>query len=194
MNPYGLLERLGCYAWWICTRQLSPRPPPAVNGIELRTLEREELIAHCANAALDVDAQKVQASLGRGELCVGALDASTLVGYAWFACQPAPHTAALWMEFDRRLVYVYRAFVAPGYRGRGIASALYRQVDPLFLARGRTAALLCIAFGNHASLAAAQRSGARVAGYCAYVQAGRLFLHARTRGAIRLGYRFYRPG
>lgn len=191
----GRLAHRSFFAWRICERPFAAcEAPPAPHGMTVHRLQEDEVLAHFGTGALPLDAAKVRASLARGELCVGALDGRSLVGYAWFAFQAAPHVGGLWMDFNRRYVYVYRAFVHPAYRGRGIAPALYSHADPAFGEQGRDGALLCIAMGNHASLAAARRSGARVAGYCAYLQAGPVFLHARTSGAKRLGYRFYRPG
>ena len=97
------------------------------------------------------------------------------------------------MAFDRGAIYIYRALVRPEYRGRGIAPALYRAADRLFLENGRRSALICIETANLSSLRAAERSGSRIAGFAAYFAAGPAFIAFSTAGARAMGFRFYRP-
>jgi GNAT superfamily N-acetyltransferase len=182
----------GIHAWRIFSRVLSARPAAAApRGIALRFLPQPELEARCPDRRLDLNVHKARAAFARGEVCVGAFDRATLVGYAWFAYQPSPHVDGIWMEFDRRAVYTYRSLVRADYRGRGIAPALYRFADSFFLEHGRTFTVLCVEAHNKLSIAAAERSGARLAGYTAYVSAPGIFFSVRTPGAKRLGYRFY---
>lgn len=178
------------FAWRVCSRPLVAEPPPLPGEIALRRLRPEGDLHHFAQPHIRLGEAKARTGFERGEICIGGFDRSSLVGYAWFTCDPAPHRDDLWMVYDPRAVYIYRAFVHPAYRGRGIAPALYRYADPLFLAEGRRSALLCIGIRRRASLAAARRSGARVAGYGAYLRAGPLFVQWRTPGARRLGFRF----
>ncbi len=187
-------RRLGVHAYRVLCRPLSrvQIAPPA--GIVLRPLEEREMLERCANPQqLELSPQKSAAAFSRGEVCIGAMDGGRLVGYAWFAFRPAPHVNRIWMDFDPRVIYTYRAFVHPGYRGRRIAPALYCFADGLFLDRGRTFAALCIELDNAPSLIAARRSGARTVGFVAYLHAGGRFLSLRTRGARKIGYRFYVP-
>lgn len=196
-GPLAALSRLarpcGVYTYCVMTRPLVGEPLAAPPGIDLRILDEGALLPHCGNPGLELSQDKAKAAFSRGETCIGALCGRTLVGYAWFAYEPAPHVSGIWMDFDRTCIYTYRAFVRPGYRGRGIAPALYRFGDALFLDRGRTQAIVCIEAHNRRSLAAAERSGARPVGYAAYLQAGNVFLSMRTPGVRRAGYRFYRP-
>lgn len=188
-----LARAAGVRAYRVMSRPLAALAvaPPA--GIAIRPIGEAELIAHCADSELGLSAAKSRASFSRGEVCIGAFDGAKLAGYAWFAFQPAPHTDGLWMDFDRRAVYTYRAFVRPGHRGRGIAPALYRCADAVFLERGRSLAILCIELGNRASLVAAERSGARFAGFTFYVRTAGRLVGLRSEGVRKLGYRFYLP-
>lgn len=181
------------FAWRVCARELATAAAPAPDGIELRPLDPEEDLRHFA-PPLQLSAAKARDGFARGEVCIGAFHGTSLVGYTWFAYERAPHVDGLWMAFDGRAVYVYRAFVLPRYRGRGIAPALYGFGDPLFRSQGRDCALLCIGLGRAASFAAARRSGARTIGYGAYFHAGRVLFQLRTPGTVRSGYRFYLPG
>ena len=188
-----LARRVGVQAYRVLCRPLSrvPAEPPA--GIVLRPLDEQVMLEHCADPELQLSAQKSKAAFSRGETCIGALDGGRLAGYAWFAFRAAPHVNGIWMDFDPRVIYTYRAFVRPGYRGRRIAPALYRFADLHFLERGRTFAALCIELDNQPSLIAAQRSGARTIGFVAYLHAGGRLLSLRTSGAKGIGYRFYVP-
>lgn len=188
-----LARRLGVHAYGVFGRALRDIPPPAPAGMTLRVVPEDLMLRHCADPRFELTGDKAKAAYSRGELCIGAFDGPALAGYAWWASAPAPHTQGLWMQFDARSVYIYRAFVRPEYRGLGLAPALYRFADRMFRERGRSQALMCIALDNAASLRAAERSGARLAGYCAYLRAGSLFLQMRGRGAKRAGYRFYLP-
>ena len=188
-----LARRLGVRVYCLLSRPLHDAPSAPPPGVALRLVPEEEMLARCADPDFGFPRQKAAAAYSRGELCVAAFAGNALAGHVWFASAPAPHTDGLWMAFDGRAVYTYRAFVGPRYRGLGIAPALYRFADRIFLERGRSAVLLCVERDNVASLRAAQRSGARPVGYCAYLRAGPLFLHWRTPGARRVDFRFVLP-
>lgn len=187
------LASIGLHVWRVFARRLGAAQLRTPAGIELRCVGADELRSQWCHAELEFTEAKAQEAFARGEVCVGAFDGARLVGYAWYALAPAPHSNGLWMDFDRRAVYIYRAFVAPRYRGRGIAPALYRFTDRLFLERGREVAVLCIAANSKAPLAAARRSGAHAIGYCAYWHGGGRFVSVRTPGVRHVGFRFYLP-
>ena len=159
---------------------------------DCRFLAEHEVFRLCADASLDLVPGKVRAAFDRGDLCAGIFEGGELAGYCWFALSPAPHMDGAWLEFREDVVYTYKSYVRPAFRGRGIAAALYRFADAHFLQRGRTHAVLCVESHNLPSSAAALRSGFSGAGYAAY--AG----HARwrawcSRAAAAFGLRFYVP-
>ena len=188
-----VLSSAGIHAWQVFARRLAAVQLQAPPGAELRCAAADELRPQWSDPELEFSEAKAREAFARGEVCVAAFDGPRLVAYAWYAVEPAPHSNGLWMEFDRRAVYTYRAFVAPRYRGRGIAPALYRFADHLFLERGREIAVLCIEANNTPSLAAARRSGAHGIGYCAYWHVGGRFFSLRTPGVRHVGFRFYLP-
>jgi len=193
LGVHSLLRPFGLFSFRVQVRPLDPAPPRLPQGVEVRILAESE--AHrFADAELEVDESKALAAFGRGEVCVGALQEDRLVGYAWFALAAAPHIAGIWMDFDRSAVYTYRAFVKAAFRGRGIASALYRFADARFMSAGRRFAILCIDSANQSSLAAARRSGAHAIGRAGYWQALGRFIGFQSRGAARAGFRFFVPG
>lgn len=185
-----LFQLAGLHAYQVFVRPLSPSPPPLPAGITLRIIDDRQL-GRFGDAALELDEVKASAAFARGEVCVAALLEDSLVGYAWFAQKAAPHVGGIWMDCDRQAVYVYRAFVKPEARGRGIAPALYRFADRQFMNAGRRYAVLCIEFGNRASLSAAVRSGAGRVGRAGYWQGFGGFVPYRSRGAAAVGFRFF---
>jgi GNAT superfamily N-acetyltransferase len=188
-----IARRLGIFVYAVMTRPLpagsaTPRP-----DIEVRVLSPVETLAACTDPALELAEATVRASIARGESCVGAFDAGKLIGYAWFACEATAHVDGIWMDFDRRAIYIYRALVRPEYRGRGIAPVLYRAADRFFLEKGRDSTIICIDTVNRASVRAAERSGARAVGVAGYIKFRGAFIAFRTPGARRTGFRFYLP-
>ena len=78
-------KRLGIHVYAILIRPLEAAKPPPPQCIGFRVLSAEELLAACADPALDLAEGSVRAAIARGEVCVGAFDRGTLAGYAWFA-------------------------------------------------------------------------------------------------------------
>ena len=186
-----LARRAGLRVFRIFARTLEHEPLER-EDVECRVLDRGEVLALCADASLGLDPGKVIAAYARGDSCAGAFDRGRLAGYCWFALAPAPHLERAWIEFARDVVYIYKSYVRPEFRGRGIAAALYCFADERFLARGRRRALLCVETHNRASIAAAARCGFDPAGYAAYIGGRRLFSwSSRATAAYRL--RFYVP-
>jgi GNAT superfamily N-acetyltransferase len=190
---FRLLRRFGLFSFRVQVRRLDARPLPLPEGVAIGIIPAHEA-SRFSSPGLEVDEHKAAAAFARGEVCVGALHEDRLVGYAWFALAAAPHVDGVWMDFNRSAVYTYRAFVKVEFRGRGIASALYRFADARFIAAGRRFAILCIDSANRSSLAAARKSGARSAGRAGYWQAFGRFIGFRSTGAAGAGFRFFLPG
>ncbi len=191
------MGRLGRHArlrvFRVFARRLHERPTFVPRGrIDHRLLSEPEALAACGDASLDLAAEKVQAAYSRGDLCVGAFAGDTLAGYCWFAFSAAPHLDGVWLDFPADLIYTYKSFVRPAFRGRGMAAALYRFADAAALARGRNAAIICVESHNWPSIAAALRGGFSRAGYAAYRSGGRLRAWCST-AASEQGLRFFVP-
>ncbi|MFL6567363.1 MAG: GNAT family N-acetyltransferase [Burkholderiales bacterium] len=185
-------EQAGVRVFRIFGRRLRAWAGRAAPRVDCRLLPQREVLAFCADPALDLVPSKVQAAYRRGDLCVGAFQDGELAGYCWFALSPAPHMDGAWLEFPEHVVYTYKSYVRPAFRGRGIAAALYGFADAHFLERGRTHALLCVESHNRPSIAAARRCGFAEAGFAAYLVGGRLRAW-RSRAAALYGLRFFLP-
>ena len=170
-----------------------PAHRAAPPGLELRVLSQAELLAHCRDPGLDLREAMIHGMLRRGDLCLGALDGGTLLGYVWFAYQSAPHVDGIWVKVPPRAVYRFKSFVRPSSRGMGIAAALYAVADGAVVRPGLDSVVSCVAVQNLASIAATLKSGSRPLGTLAYWQAGRWFVAFHSRSVRRLGLRFYRP-
>jgi GNAT superfamily N-acetyltransferase len=186
-----LLRRAGLFSFQVLMRPLAARAAAPAPGVAFRILEQND-VGLFADGELEVDEAKAREAFARGEVCVGALLGDALVGYAWFARDPAPHVDGIWMEFDRAAIYTYRAFVKPSARGRGIAPVLYNFADAQFMDAGRRYTILCIDVANRASLAAAERSGASAVGRAGYWRGFGGFAAFRSAGAAAVGFRFFK--
>jgi ribosomal protein S18 acetylase RimI-like enzyme len=173
-------------------RRLRAWAGAAAQHIDCRLLPEREVLALCADPALDLVPSRVKAAYRRGDLCVGAFQEGELAGYCWFALSPAPHMDGAWLEFSDHVVYTYKSYVRQGFRGRGIAAALYGSADAHFVERGRTHAVICVETHNEPSLAAARRSGFAAAGYAAYLRGGRMLAWC-SGAAAGYGLRFFVP-
>jgi GNAT superfamily N-acetyltransferase len=182
---------LGVRAYAVFSRALGSAVAARPAGLALRMVPEREAMKLAADPCLDLRAPSVRAAFARGDLCVGAFDGGKLAGYAWFAQAPAPHVMGLQVRFAAHVVYTYKTFVRPQYRGRGIAPALYAFPDAHFRALGRSEAALCVDTHNRASIAAARKSGGALAGWLAYWHRGRHFRAYHSPGLAPLGLRFY---
>src|SRR6185503_1302772 len=188
-----LARHAGLRVFRVFVRRLEAGAPGAIGALDYRVMRGTDVLALCADPSLELSASKVRAAYGRGDLCVAAFERGTLAGYCWFALSAAPHMDDAWLDFPRELVYTYKSFVRPAFRGRGIAAALYRFADPVFLARGRNSALICVESHNRASVAAARRGGFSATGYAAYLGGAQLRTWC-SPAAAGYGLRFYIPG
>jgi GNAT superfamily N-acetyltransferase len=187
-----LRRHSGLSVFRLLNRSLDHRTP-AADGVRFAALGEDELLAHCADPALEMTAASARAAFARGDHCVGALEGGRLLGYAWFAFAPTPESGGMWLGFGADAAYSYRHFVRPECRGRRIAGRLLPAADALCAARGRSRCLILIHEHNLASIRACERSGARTVGHAVCLTAFGWLLCWRSPGTKRHGLRFFRP-
>jgi GNAT superfamily N-acetyltransferase len=187
-----LSRHAGLRAFRVFARRLEARTHSARGALEYRLMSETDVLPLCADASLDLSAAKVRAAFGRGDVCVAAFEGAALAGYCWFALSAAPHMDRAWIDFPPDVVYTYKSYVRPAFRGRGIAAAMYSYADPEFLERGRVNAIICVESHNRPALAAAKRGGFAAAGYAAYAGGARLRAWCSGKAA-RYRLRFYVP-
>jgi GNAT superfamily N-acetyltransferase len=186
-----LMRRLSRWLF-ICrvmVRDLSRAGPPA-GALHYRVLTGDELLAHCADAELELSARQVRAAYARGDVCVGALENGVLVGYTWSGFGRAPHVEGIWVEVEVQARYNHKTFVRSAWRGKRIAAGLALAADALCLDRGLHRSISLVETHNRASLRAFGRVGYRAAGIAGYVQICGRLLAFRSPGARRHGVRF----
>lgn len=169
----------------------SPSVVRCPSGIDLRAIPRPELLTLCGDGELDLAEETVSAADARGNVCVGAFGAEGLAGYCWLAFSALPHLDGVWVDFDERVAWMYKSFVRPAFRGRGIAPALYGFADELCIHRNRRMSVICMETHNYPSVEAARRAAYAPAGFAAYWRASERLLTWSSAGAELLGVRFY---
>jgi hypothetical protein len=189
-----LARHAGMRVFRVFGRRLEARQRQADPSARLdyRLLSEEAVLALCADPSLDLTAIKVRAAYARGDLCVGVFNGAELAGYCWQASAAAPHMDRAWIDFPADVVYTYKSYVRPAYRGRAIAASMYRFADEAWLERGRRHAIICVESHNYPSIAAAKRAGFSSAGYAGYVGAAHLRAWCSS-GAARYRLRFFAP-
>jgi ribosomal protein S18 acetylase RimI-like enzyme len=187
-----LARHAGLRVFRIFCRRLGTGAQARPGALDYGFMSEGDVLALCADESLELTPSKVRAAFGRGDLCVAAFDRGTLAGYCWFARSATPHMDCAWLDFPSQLVYTYKSYVRPAYRGRRIAAGLYCFADLEFLERGRSEAIVCVESHNWASIAAARRGGFSAAGYAAYAGGARLRAWC-SRTAASYGLRFYLP-
>ena len=187
---HALARRAGVRVFRFFARPLGSAAQPEEG---LRLLGEDEAIGLCADPELELAADKVRTAFARGDLCAAAFAENRLAGYAWFAFAPLPHLDGIWAEFAPDAAWVYKSYVRPLHRGRGIAGRLYRFGDRACRERGRRVSLICVESHNRASVKAALAAGYASAGWGAYRRGGRLLTRV-SPAARRSGIRFFAPG
>ena len=185
----ALARHAGLRVFRLFSRRLAQAAPA---DARLRLLGAAEVLALCGDAELDLASDKVGAAFARGDLCAAAFDADRLAGYAWYAFAPLPHLDGAWVEFAADAAWIYKSYVRPQYRGRGIAGHLYRFGDRAGLERGRQVSLICVESHNRPSVGAALASGYAGAGWAGYLRGPRLRAWSSPRAAGH-GVRFFDP-
>ncbi len=179
-------RRGGLHVFQVLGRELRPAAP----GIECKRLLDSEVLSCCEDPELDLSAATAGAALARGDACVGVVSGGELAGYAWYAYGPAPHLDGVWICPPPHAIYRYKAFVRAAFRGRGVATSLYRGGDALVAKAGRRYVVNCVAMQNAPSIAASRRSGDLPLGLVAYWQKGRRFLALHSPRVGAFGLRF----
>jgi ribosomal protein S18 acetylase RimI-like enzyme len=171
----------------------APRIRPAQSGLRYAALTEPELLDGCRDPALELDEAKVLTALRRGDICIGALDRGRLVGYVWFAFGDTPHVEGSWVHLQESARYLYKAFIRPDYRRRGIAPQMYASASALCPRRGRRLGVLAVDADNAAGLRTPRRAGWRAIGYAGFVRCLGRILAFRSYGPRSYGFAFFAP-
>ncbi len=197
-RPWGsIMRRIRPWLYFahVTTRPLFEDPrllPP--EGIEVRYPTREELHTAADRGDMMLDAQRLEDSLARGDLCSAAFDDGKMIGYAWNAYRSAPHIDDIWIEFRPPHRYGYKSFVLPEYRGRRISNGMATHSDAESIKRGFTHAISFVETHNYKSIRAnCRHPGRRFEGIAGYFRLFDKVIPFRSPAVKRLGFRFIPP-
>ncbi len=192
----SILSRMRRYLGMNCVLVLQSEPGalralPLHPRMQCRQLAEREVLAFAADPYLRLDERWVRAAFARGAACLGALESGRLVAYTWIAFGDTQYAPGVWIGLDRSLRYVYKSFVRPEYRGRRIIHALHALAERPELWGGRRASVSFVDADNFASLAAFERTGARVLGHATYAKIFGAVIAFRSAGLRRAGISLY---
>lgn len=138
----------------------------AAPGEQWVFLGPEELRRYsAADRSLELDESFLKEALARGDRCHAFIQDGVLGAYAWFASGPTPIQDSLTAIFSPGWIYMYKAFTAPGFRGRQLYGAGVAKAMQAFLAQQNFKGLVsCIQAHNPASQKGLRRIGFRTAG------------------------------
>lgn len=162
-------------------------------GVELRIVGERDLLTLCPDPAFDLAENKVRESVSRGDLCIAAFERDRVVAYCWLAFGAVPHLDGVWVDFDSRAAWIYKSFVLPRYRGRGIAPAIYHAAHEIGRGRGRDRSLICVETHNTPSVSAARNANFEGSGFAAYGLFGSGLVTWYSKSARNAAVRFYLP-
>ena len=162
---------------------------------DLHVPSQEEFACAYKHFGHQLDPQKVEAALARGDVCMAAFDRENdnrMVGFAWGAPSTAPHGDGLWVAVDFPNLYGYKAYVDPAYRGRGINRAMITERDRATIGDGFNASVGFIETHNYPSIQSNIHLGSEPVGYVGYVKLfGRAYPFHSPK-ARNTSLRFYR--
>jgi hypothetical protein len=167
--------------------------PRKSGGLSYRLLSSQEIEGISADPELELSADFVRAAAARGDVCVGAFEGDKAVGYSWLAFAAAPYQDSVWVKFDLRACYTYKAFVRPGWEGRDIDRTLRIVADDLCIWSGKSFAINFIDTRNEHSIAEAQRTGAQTVATAGYMEPIGMNWALRAPGADRFEFQFFKP-
>ncbi|HEX6317244.1 MAG TPA: GNAT family N-acetyltransferase [Burkholderiales bacterium] len=187
-----LRRRIGIHYYHMLVRPLESASrvgaPPC--GLAFGVLEQQDLLAYCTDPQFMMREAAVRAALAAGHVCIGAVDREGLAAYLWYSFDSAPHAVGVRVGIGPRVRYVYKVFVRPNSRGRGVARQLLARSAELCPRRGRELGVSFVAPDNEPSLRAFAAAGWRRAGYAGYVNWLGRFRAFASAGAARLGAGF----
>jgi GNAT superfamily N-acetyltransferase len=188
-----IARRLGLRRFRLFARPLGEGAAVTAGGLDLRVVPPGDFAALSREADLDLREDSAAAAHARGDFCAGAYDGATLAGYCWLGFAPLPHLDGVWVRFGPQVAWLYKSYVRPSHRGRGIAPLLYRFADAGCRERGRTTSVICVEAHNAPSIVAAQRAGYGDGGRGAYLRRGGIFLDWYSAPAKQAGVAFFVP-
>ncbi len=127
--------------------------------------------------------------------CFAALDGPSLACYAWFAEHNIgpEDTMNIPLSLSADACYLFNAFAAPAYRGRGLYVSTARRALAEMCRSGKSQGLALIEYGNVASMRSHDRIGLRPQGWIVSLGRGGLSYRWYSSAARKCGFGDSRP-
>jgi hypothetical protein len=145
--------------------------------------------------SLELEGDFLTEAFARGDRCYAFVQDGILGAYAWYANGPTPIQDSLTAMFGPGYVYMYKAFTAPGFRGRQLYGTGVAKAMQAFRGQRSFKGLVsCVQSHNRASQKGLQRIGFRTVGRVVVFGFRRPCLSYATRGCRgRFRARIQRP-
>jgi GNAT superfamily N-acetyltransferase len=148
----------------------SPVPFP------IRLLDARDLESPDSFSTLDLDAHEAGLAIDSGVDIIAAFEGESIASYLFLSTTSPGLNDDLVLEFDERLVFFYRAFTRPEFRGRGMMPALLRAALERCASVGYKCAVACIDVGNRPSWRAFRSVGFKTFAIVRFVKVGGRYL------------------
>jgi RimJ/RimL family protein N-acetyltransferase len=163
---------------WVDLENWRPISGKAV-PFEVRPLSEEEITGQVER--IGENPEGVDQALGAGAEFFGALKGASIVSSLWISPFPPALNDGYALEFDERLVFFYRAFTLPEFRGSGLMPAVLQAALEGCAARGYRGAVACIDIANRPSRNAFRSAGFKAIATFRYAKIlGRDWIHPLT--------------
>ena len=132
-----------------------------------RFVEADELPIHVSNSAADLDDSMCNILAQPNIRCFGAFAGDALLGYAWIASDKVSpeHNSGghrftgIGLKLPSDVAYLFKCFVLPEYRGRGINKQLLWQLSQLLKHEGKSKLITTTSWLNFAFQSSSDRLG-----------------------------------
>jgi len=160
------------------------------SDLVFRVATRDELLKATTNPLLNMSKRFVEDALERGHKCIAAFDGNDLVGYSWRSVSETLLNHSVKVQFPEELVYHYKSFVLPDYRGKRILEGVKRVHFDSSTYQGRSSGFNCVEYSNYASLKASSKQGEVTVGYIILRASGGKSWCWHSSGPKKAGIRF----
>jgi GNAT superfamily N-acetyltransferase len=136
-----------------------PQSPVKPVPLKIRLLVAEDLNSPRIFSGLDLDSREAGAAIASGVDVIAAFQGETIASYLFLSTASPGLNDHLILEFDERLLFFYRAFTRPDFRGHGLMPALLRAALERCASQGFRGVVACIDMGNRPSRRAFRSAG-----------------------------------
>jgi RimJ/RimL family protein N-acetyltransferase len=161
-----------------------------------RFLSADEISRFARDPAYDLDPEMAQRAADGRNSCFAALDGDRMAAYGWYAREwiEPEHCDGFGLRMPREVVYMYKGFTHPDFRGKRLHGAVMGLALRDFAADGVRALISTVEWTNDASLKSCARLGYRQIGLLARARVlGRAWWRTSSKARER-GVEIVAPG